>query len=277
MREFRERVAVVTGGAHGLGRALANECASEGMDVVVADIEIEPAEEVAEGIRERGRRAIAVEVDVAEREQVDALAERAYEEFGAVHLLFNNAGISMHAKIAESQPLDWEWVIAVNLWGPLNGIHAFLPRMRRQEGEAHIVNTSSMSGLISRPNQRGIYQTVKHGLVAMTNALRLELQAEGSNVSASCLCPGGMQTDIEDAGRHRQARFGGPVVLGEHPVPRQADPMLPEIAAPRVLEAIREDRRYIFTHPHTGANVEEYYREILEDFAAARAIAERVG
>ncbi len=277
MRELRDRVSVVTGAGHGVGRALAHECAKEGMRVVVADLEAGPAEEVARAIREQGGKAIAVEVDVAERAQVEALADRAYAEFGATHLLFNNAGVSMHRRIADSQPEDWEWVLAVNLWGPLHGVYAFLPRMREQDGEAHIVNTASMSGLISRRNQRGIYQTVKHGLVAMTNALRDELEEEGSNVSASCFCPGGMLTDIEDAGRHRQQRFGGPFSLGPFPVARQPNPMLPEQIAPRVLEAVRENRRYIFSHPHTLADLESHYRELLDDFEAAKQIAERVG
>ena len=277
MQDFAGKVAVVTGAAHGIGRGLAERCAHEGMDVVVADLELRPAEKVAAGIRATGRRALALEVDVSEREQVFSLAERVYEEFGAAHLLFNNADVSMHAKIADSKPSDWEWILAVNLWGPLNGVHAFLPRMQAQEGEAHIVNTASMSGLISRPNQRGIYQTVKFGVVAMTNALRIELKQDGSNVSASCFCPGGVLTDIEDAGRHRQGRFGGPVTLGKHPVPRQSNPMLPEQVAARVLEGVREDRQYIFSHPQTRPQVEEQYRQILDDFDAAQAIVDRVG
>ena len=277
MREFRDRVAVVTGAAHGVGRALANECANEGMRLVVADIEGEPAEVVAASIRDRGGQAIAVETDVAERAQVEALAERTYAEFGAAHLLFNNAGVSMHKKIEESEVNDWEWVLAVNLWGPLNGIHAFLPRMRAQGGEAHIVNTASMSGLIARRNQRGIYQAVKHGVVALTNALRHELEADDGEISCSVFCPGGMLTDIEDAGRHRQERFGGPFTLGPMPVPRQPNPVYPEDIAPRVLEAIRQDQRYIFSHPHTRADLEEHYADIIEGFDAAARIAEQVG
>jgi NAD(P)-dependent dehydrogenase (short-subunit alcohol dehydrogenase family) len=277
MQDFQDRVAVVTGAAHGVGRALALECAKQGMDVVLADLELEPAEQVAEEVRALGRKAIAVECDVSERAQVEALADRAYAEFGAVHLLFNNAGVSMHRKIAESQQNEWDWVFAVNFWGPLHGVQAFLPRMQAQDGEAHIVNTASMSGLIHRRNQRGIYQAVKAALVAMTNALRSELQEEGSNVSVSCFCPGGMLTDIEDAGRHRQERFGGPIVLGAHPVARQPNPVYPEAIAPRVLEAVRENRRYIFSHPHTVKDLRSHYDEILADFEASQVIAERVG
>ena len=277
MREFRDKVAVVTGAGHGVGRALANECANEGMRVVVADIEGDPPRSVAASIRDRGGQAIAVETDVAERAQVDALAERTYAEFGAAHLLFNNAGVSMHKKIEESSVLDWDWLLEVNLWGPLNGIHAFLPRMRAQGGEAHIVNTASMSGLIARRNQRGIYQAVKHGVVALTIALRNELEDDDGEISASVFCPGGMVTDIEDAGRHRQERFGGPFTLGPHPVPRQPNPVYPEDIAPRVLEAIRENQRYIFSHPHTRKDLEAHYADILEGFDAAARIAERVG
>ena len=118
---------------------------------------------------------------------------------------------------------------------------------------------------------------MKHGLVAMTNALRDELEEEGSNVSASCFCPGGMLTDIEDAGRHRQERFGGPFSLGPFPVARQPNPMLPEEIAPRVLEAVRENRRYIFSHPQTRATVEAYYQQIVDDFEAGERIAAALG
>ena len=277
MRELRDRVAVVTGAAHGIGRGLADECAARGMRVVVADMEAEPAEQVAAAIRERGGEAIAVEVDVSQQQQVEALADRAYAEYGAVQLLMNNAGVSMGRKIAAASREDWQWIIEVNLWGPLNGIYAFLPRMQAQEGEAHIVNTASMSGVLHRRNQRGIYQAIKHGVVALTNALRSELKEDGSNVSASVFCPGGTLTDIEDAGRHRQARFGGPIALGPMPVTRQPNPLTPEQLAPRVLEGVREDLRYIFTHPRTRPQHEAHIQEMLDDWAAAEKIFERLG
>ncbi len=242
MTDIEGSVAVITGGASGVGRAIALECARQGArGVVVADIEAAPAEEAAAEIRAAGGTAIAVQAEVAERASVEALAQRAYGEYGEVNLLFNNAGVSKRTPLAEAPVEDWDWLLAVDLWGPLHGIYAFVPRMREQDGPAHIVNTASVSGLVARPNRNGIYTSVKHALVGLTNVLRDELEPEG--IVVSCWCPGGMLTNMYDSGRTRQERFGGSYAPRPRPVDREPNPLTPEQAAPRVLAAVRENRR----------------------------------
>lgn len=270
MKDFAGKVALVTGGGSGVGRALALECAREGMKVVVADIDAASAQAVADEVRATGVEALAVQVDVADRDAVEALAERAYAEFGEVNLLFQNAGVSKPSPLAEPAFEDWNWLLAVNLWGVLHGIYSFVPRMRAQAGEAHIVNTASVSGFVARQNSNGIYTSVKHALVGLTNVLRDELEPEG--IVVSCWCPGGMLTNMGDAGRNRQERFGGPYPERARPVERQPNPILPEQVAPRVLALVREDRRYILTHPATRSTVEAYYRQIWDDYEAAERV-----
>ena len=275
MQELEGKVALVTGGGSGIGRALALECANRGMHVVVADIEAEPAERVAAEVRELGMRSLAQQADVSQRAAVDALAERAYAQFGQVNLLFANAGVSIHRPLAEAREQDWGWLLSVNLWGTIHTVDAFVQRMRRQPGDAHIVVTASMSGLLARRNNRGIYTTTKHGLVGFTNVLRDELEPEG--IGVSCFCPGGMLTRGREGGRNRQAQFGGPFVPEGLQGEREPNPMLPEGVAPRVLEGVRRNLRYIFSHPHTRAQVQAYYDQIFADFDAAEDIVKEVG
>ncbi len=272
MTDIEGSVAVVTGSASGVGRAIAVECARQGArGVVIADLELGPAGEAAAEIRDAGGTAIAVETDVSERASLDALAARAYDEFGEVNLLFNNAGVSKRNPLADAPPEDWEWLLAVDLLGPMHGVYAFVPRMREQAGPAHIINTASVSGLVARPNQNGIYTAVKHGLIGLSSVLHDELADEG--IVVSCWCPGGMLTNMYDSGRNRQPRFGGPYAPRPRPVEREPNPLTPEQAAARVLAAVRENRRYIFSHPQTRATVEAYYRQITDDFEAGERLA----
>ena len=275
MTAIEGMVAVVTGGASGVGRAIALECARQGArGIVIADIELGPAEEAAAAIGETGAQTIAVETDVSDRASVEALAARAYEEFGEVNLLFNNAGVSKRNPLADAPAEDWEWVLAVDLMGPMHGVYAFVPRMRAQAGPAHIVNTASVSGLVARPNQNGIYTAVKHGLVGVSSVLHDELAPEG--IVVSCWCPGGMLTNMSDSGRNRQERFGGPYPASPRPVAREPNPLTPQQTAQRVLAAVREDRRFILTHPPTRPTVEAYYQQILDDFEAGERIAKEL-
>ena len=226
-------------------------------------------------------RSLAVETDVAERDSVEALAERAYEEFGAVHLLFNNAGVAMHGSLAEMSEQDWQWVLSVNLWGQLHGVGAFLPRIREQRArdggsEAHIVNTASLNGVVARDNAHGVYTASKYAVVGYSFVLREELAAEGIGVSV--LCPSMMATGLMTAGRNRQERFGGPLTQPPMPIPPRREPADPAIMAPRILDGVRENRRFIFTHPDTRAVVEEYQEALIADYDALdRALAAAEG
>ncbi|MYB41107.1 MAG: SDR family NAD(P)-dependent oxidoreductase [Chloroflexi bacterium] len=276
MDDFRDRVAVITGGASGIGRAIGLALADAGAHIVVADIDTPLAEQTAGEIAARGVRSLAVETDVAERNSVEALAERAFEEFGAVHLLFNNAGVAMHGSLAEMSEQDWQWVLSVNLWGQLHGVRAFLPRIREQlqrdGGEAHIVNTASLNGVVARNNAHGVYTASKYAVVGYSFVLREELAAEGIGVSV--LCPSMMDTGLPTAGRNRQQRYGGPLTQPPMPIPPRREPADPAIMAPRILDGVRENRRFIFTHPDTRGVVEEYQAELIADYDALdRALA----
>ena len=268
MKELRGKSAVVTGGGGGIGRGIAHALAEEGVNVVVADIEPDSAETVAAELQQLGVRAVAVQTDVIDASAVDALAENAYEQFGEIHVLCNNAGVFAGGPIAETAVEDLDWMLAVNFDGTANGVRAFLPRMRAQDGEAHIVNTGSVSGLYPTPHQ-GAYSASKYAVVGYSERLQQELEPDG--IGVSLLCPAGVRTRIGEARRNRQAQFGGPVVAPPRPPrgpdadrdPRWLDPM---DVGKLVIQGIRRNRLYI----HTDASWERLYRErferILADF-----------
>lgn len=265
MRELRGKTSVITGAASGIGRAMALAFAAEGMNVVVADIEQAPADAVAGEVRATGVGAIAVRTDVADRRSVGALADRAYAEFGAVHLLCNNAGVVSFRTVQQTKDSDWDWVLAVNLHGVVYGLQAFLPRLLAQGGEAHIVNTASIAGLIPVELFGHVsYTTSKYAVVGLSESMRLELAAD--NIGVSVLCPGGVRTRLGDAGRNRPAVFGG----AEPPRPGLGDGVLagmdPADVARMVVRGVVDNRLYILTHPGTKAGVEARFRAILDAY-----------
>ena len=254
MQELKGRVAVVTGGGSGIGAALARAFASHGMDVVVADIDVTGAEQVAADVRAAGRRALAVQADVSKLAAVEALAERSYRELGGCHVLCNNAGVIVVGSLESRSAKDWEWVLGVNLWGVVHGLLAFLPRMLAQPGQKHIVNTASTAGLIPTPGV-GVYATAKYAVVGLSEHLRMDLAKH--EIGVSVLCPGGVQTQILRSERNRPAELAAPQVFpddlrrmatGEERHPDEMQP--PEAIAAAVLEGIRANDAYIFTHPH---------------------------
>ena len=168
MEQLEGKVAVVTGGGSGIGEGIIGACVEAGMRVVVADIDLDEAERVASAARESGADALAVQVDVSDRIAMDALAERAYEDFGEVNLLFCNAGVITEASIEDSTDADWEWLFRVNVMGVVHGAQAFVPRMREQEGEAHIVNTGSIAGIFVPRLDIGSYAASKHAVIAIS-------------------------------------------------------------------------------------------------------------
>ena len=274
MHDFEGCVAVVTGAGGGAGRALAHACAADGMRVVVADIDGDSAEAVAAAIREGGGEAIAVRTDVADRSSVDALAERTRAGFGAERsglVLFQNAGVMWNTPLVEATSEDWEWIIAVNLWGVIHSVQAFLPLLREQQGPAQIVLTSSMSGLVGRANVNGIYTATKHAVVGYSNVLRHELAPEG--IGVSCWCPSRMDTQIRNAVRVRQERYGGP----DDAAPPRIEAPPPEAYIPRVLQGARENRRYIFSHPDARDVLQEHCDAMFADYDAGDRTAEEIG
>lgn len=272
MEDFQGKVAVVTGGASGIGRALAEKSAQEGMKVVLADVEASALKQAEEEMRAGGADVLAVRTDVSKAEDVEALAQKAFDTYGAVHLLFNNAGVGGGTTVWESSLADWQWILGVNLWGVIHGVHSFVPRMLAQGSEGHIVNTASSAGLIASSGL-GIYKVTKHGVVTLSETLALELAQRGANIKVSVLCPEWVNTRIMDAERNR------PAALQNAP-----QPLTPEIAAAiqairqvieagipasqvadTVFEAIRENKFYILTHPTTKFAVQLRMQGILDD------------
>lgn len=202
MKEFKDKVAVVTGAACGIGRAIADRCAKEGMKVVLADINKEDLGTTKAELTATGATVLAVPTDVSKADDVEALAQKTLEAFGGVHLLFNNAGVDTRGILWENTLADWEWVIGVNLWGVIHGVRTFVPLMLEQDTEGHIVNTSSLAGLI-RGYLHGVYFMTKHGVVSLSETLHYELAHRGSKLKVSVLCPGMVKTRIGESGRNR--------------------------------------------------------------------------
>src|SRR3989454_8974881 len=203
MKEFRDRVAVVTGAASGIGRGLAERFAAEGMKVVLADVEQSALDQADAEMRERGATVLPVRTDVSKPQQMEQLAQQTLEAFGAVHIVCNNAGVGgPGGPVWERTLADWQWVLGVNLWGVIHGIRTFVPIMLRQETEGHIVNTASVAGLVSLP-MLTIYDVTKHGVVTLSESLYQELAMSGSRLRVSVLCPGFVSTNIMDADRNR--------------------------------------------------------------------------
>ncbi|MGE0541175.1 MAG: SDR family NAD(P)-dependent oxidoreductase [Dehalococcoidia bacterium] len=275
MQELQGRVAVVTGAASGIGRALAERFAAEGMKVVLADVEREPLARVTATLEDAGYEVLAVPADVSIAEEVDALARAAVERFGAVHVLCNNAGVAgREGRIWEASAADWEWIVGVNLLGVAHGIRAFVPLMLAQESEGHIVNTASVLGLTSGPGT-AIYGATKHAVVRMSEGLHYELQQVGTRLKVSVLCPGMVATQIVAGERNRPDRLRNDVddatieqqhAAREESVRRFAEAgMPPADVAAQVVDAIRGERFYILTHPGIKANVGKRCEDIVEE------------
>jgi len=209
MEAFQGKVAVVTGAASGIGRALAERCAQEGMKVVLADIEEPALLQANRELAAQGAETLAVPTDVSQAGDAETLARKAFETYKTVHLLFNNAGVGGGKTAWESTLADWEWVLGVNLWGVIHGIHFFVPRMLEQQSEGHIVNTASMAGLIYGPGQSS-YKVSKHGVVSLSETLYYELALQGASLKVSVLCPGYVNTNVLDSQRNRPARLQNP-------------------------------------------------------------------
>ena len=279
MQELCGRVAVVTGGGSGIGEGIARAAALAGMRVVAADIELAAVERVAKEIAEQGGDAIGVHCDVTRRSDVDALADAAWSRFGGCHLLCNNAGVLVNGPLQKMSDADWRWVLEVNLFGVVNGIQAFVPRMIAQRAPAHVVNTASVAGLCILP-EHGVYSASKFAVVALSESLRGDLAPHGIGVSV--LCPGGVVTRIQESDRNRPDGVRAP--------PRTLTPQSQEqIAAGRareemlspdevgacVLDAVRADEPWVITHPAWRTRVAERSDALLAAFDRAAARSSR--
>lgn len=247
MQELKGKVAVVTGGASGIGFGLAARAGHEGMTVVVCDVEQGALDKAVATLRERGYPAHGRRVDVRSEAEVNATADWAFAEFGAVHLLCNNAGvITKDAPAWEASMTDWQWVLGVNLWGVIHGVRAFVPRMIAGGEEGHIVNTSSMAGLVTGRIGSAVYDASKHAVLALSESLYRDLAITTPKVSASVLCPGAVMTNIFAAERNRPKDLGGTGAPSD--VGRTAfsgDSLTPDDMANEVFDAIAAGRFYV--------------------------------
>lgn len=295
MEQLKGRVAVVTGSASGLGRAMALTFGQEGMKVVVADRRLAEAERVAAAIRDAGGSGIAIAVDVTDRGSVEALADAVDRQFGGTHVLCNNAGVVARTPVLDPEETNWRWIVDVNLFGVVYCLQAFVPRMLAKGEEGHVVNTASVAGLWAgmtdasspagpgeAPQRRKAasqygYTATKYAVVGITEALRAELA--GTAIGVSVLCPNAHLTDIfYNSAENRPERFGGPanspgriaqqIEKGSVNAAGMKDPME---AAARVVDGIRGQHRYIITHPADRPVVAARFRQLLEGYDQAAA------
>lgn len=261
MKEFRDRVAVITGAASGIGRGIAQRCAEEGMKVVLADIEEKALIQTEEEMEAAGASVLAVLTDVSKASDVESLGQKTLDAFGAVHLLCNNAGVGTGATTWESTLADWKWVIGVNLWGVIHGVRFFVPIMLEQDTECHIVNTSSGVGLISSP-YLGTYKVTKHAIVSLSETLYHELALRNAKIKVSVLCPTWVKTQLMEAERNRPAELSNDPAeemrIRMSPEYQEVEKLVSEAVqsgiscqqvADCVFNAIREEKFYILTDP----------------------------
>ena len=269
MREFKGKTAFVTGGASGIGLSMAKAFAEAGMNVMLADVEQGALDRALKDLSQYGNHVLGIACDVADPDQVERAAQATFSAFGKVHVLCNNAGVAAGGGIDQISVDNWRWVVDVNLMGVVYGVRSFLPHIRSHGEGGHIVNTASMAGMI---NGMGFspYAATKFAVVAMSEGLRMQLQPLGIGVSV--LCPHYVRTRIGESGRNRPERYGqsqpldpaSPAAAMVAEIARQLEAGLdPASVAARVLNAVREDELYIFTHPGMRAQVEPRFAAIL--------------
>jgi NAD(P)-dependent dehydrogenase (short-subunit alcohol dehydrogenase family) len=272
MKDFQGKVAVITGGASGLGRAMADRFARLGMSIVLADVEPNALAKAEAEMKAAGAKVIGVRTDVSKAAEVEALARQTLAAFGAVHIVANNAGVAEGGNVWDNTVADWEWVLGVNVWGVIHGVRVFTPIMLAQESEGHIINTASVAGLISPPGM-GIYCVSKHAVVTLSECLHHDLAQKSDKIKCSVLCPAYVPTGIADSGRNR------PVELNQTRQKSASDLALDASlkkavqsgklsaadVAQKVYEAVRDERFYILTHPKIKPSIQWRMEDILQD------------
>lgn len=273
MKEFKDKVAVITGGASGLGLEIARLAAKKGMKLVLSDIEERALKAAELEFSNQGVEVLSVRSNVAFAEDVERLAEKTLERFGAVHLLFNNAGVALNKTAWETTIADWEWVLGVDLWGVIHGIRVFTPIMLKQDSPSHIINTASVAGMLSTQGMAA-YNVAKHGVVTLSETLYHDLKRRDANIDVSVLCPAWVNTAIWDSARNRPDDLQNTVEQkGEDDIKleesarhaiqsgRVTAPMVAEI----VFAAIEANQFYILTHPKIKKWVGLRVEDILQD------------
>jgi NAD(P)-dependent dehydrogenase (short-subunit alcohol dehydrogenase family) len=264
MKEFKGKVAVITGASSGIGRALAEHSAKQGMKVVLADIDKKALAQAEKELKSAGASVMAVMTDVSKAEDVQALAKKTLDKFGAAHLLCNAAGVHTLNSIAEATLADWKWVVGVNLYGTIYGVEAFLPIMFKQDTECHIVNVTSVLGGFYALPFNGPYNVSQFGVVTLSETLYLELAAKYPKIKVSLLAPDYIDTGVLDSEQHRPAELRNApakeTVGGSFPYFEKMTDIIratvqsetpPQRLADIVFAAIKDEIFYIFPHPES--------------------------
>jgi len=288
MKEFKDKVAVITGAASGIGYAIAKKSLNEGMKVVLADIEEAALFKAEAELKSNGGEAKAVLTDVTKIDDLKALAQTTLDTYGNIDLLCNNAGVGFFMNSTtyswESPLVDWKWILDVNLWGVINGLHTFVPIMLNQDIECHIVNMGSIAGLSPPSLGTCIYGVTKHAVVAISEALRNEFNQIGSKVKISVMCPGFVNTNLTISERNRPKELDFKVERNEqfeliskgiHQALETS--MSPEKISEILFQALKNDIFYIL--PHTGLAwkklITNKLDEIVEAFKENKAIQKK--
>ncbi len=275
MKDFKNKVAVITGGASGFGREFANIGARLGMKLVLADVQQDGLDKTKSELAAAGADVIAVRCDVRHASEVQGLADAAMKKFGAVHLLFNNAGVGAGGLVWENTQADWEWVLGVNLWGVIHGVRIFTPLMlecakKDKDYQGHIVNTASMAGLLNAPTM-GIYNVSKHAVVSLSESLYQDLKLIDAPIGASVLCPYFVPTGINQSHRNRpdDVKSDAEQTASQAAAQAMSDKAVSsgKVTAQQVadwtFDAIRDEKFYIYSHPGALGNVQRRMEEIV--------------
>lgn len=271
MQDLKAKVAVITGAAEGIGKAIAVAAAAEGMRLVLADIHQELLDKTVTELRQNGAEVIGVVTNVSKENEIQALADQAYAQFGQVHLLVNNAGVAFAKSAWETTAKDWEWIMGINLYGITHAIRIFVPRMLASNEVAHIVNTASVAGLIAEP-ALAAYNVSKFGVVALSESLQHDLNLRQAKIGVSVLCPSWVKTRITDAERNRKTEDRIQVEQLEKVSLKTGAAInkaveagiAPQQVARDVINAVKNNSFYILTHPETKAAVAIRSEDILQ-------------
>ncbi len=271
MQELKGKVAVITGAAEGIGKAIAVAAAAEGMRLVLADISDTLLNNTVQELRQTGAEVIGVVTDVAKESDIQTLADQAYAQFGHVHLLVNNAGVAFAKSAWETTAKDWEWIMGINLYGITHALRIFIPRMLASDEVAHIVNTASVAGLIAEP-ALAAYNVSKFGVVALSESLHHDLSLRKSKIGVSVLCPSWVKTRIIDAERNRKMEDRIQADQLEKLSQKTGTAInkaveagiSPQQVASDVIAAVKANTFYILTHPETKAAVAIRSEDILQ-------------
>jgi len=261
MDQFNGKTAVITGAGSGIGRALAQRCAREGMRVALADVHEGRLNDLQASLEESGAQVITCALDVADADAVSSFAQQCCSQLGVPDLLFNNAGILRIGEAWSHSPQDWQTILSINVMGVVHGINAFVPQMLEAEKPAHIINTGSVGSLVAAPGMAQ-YTAAKMAVRGITETLALDLAARESQIDVSLLCPGPVLTSIGDELLGIEAS-SEEVDPAEHLMAGQPDFITPDACAERVFEAIRERRFWVFSHPFN-----QYLKDMTEAIVA---------